>query len=272
MPPDAAPPHSLHFFDGPQHGLLLLCDHASNRVPPEFGDLGLDSCRWLDHIAWDPGAAGVALAMARALRCPLFLGAWSRLVVDLNRSPDAADLILAQSDGVAVPGNAAIDAAERQRRVASYHRPYHDAIDRHVAQLRADGTAPLLISIHTYTPVFGGEQRPWPVGILWKRHEPWLDGVLEGLRRQGLAAGDNAPYDGRVALGHTLEEHALRHGLRSVLFEVRQDLVATPAQQSGWAERLLAALHHAGLPIDAGAAGTAGGGGSSAVTRGGGAP
>jgi predicted N-formylglutamate amidohydrolase len=235
--------------------MLLLCDHASHRIPAEFGDLGLDAEQSLDHIAWDPGAEGIAVAMADALKCPMYLGNWSRLVVDLNRAPDAADLIPALSDGVAVPGNAALDAGQRERRIATYHRPYHQAIERHVAGLAAAGIAPLVISIHTYTPVFGGEQRPWPVGILWKRHEPWLDAVLEGLRRQGLAAGDNAPYDGRIALGHTLEEHALRHGLRSVLFEVRQDLVATATQQATWADRLLAALRYAGLPnTDTGAA------------------
>jgi predicted N-formylglutamate amidohydrolase len=248
MPPAASATAPFRFVDGPQQRLLLLCDHASHAIPPELGDLGLDPARALDHIAWDPGAEGIARAMADALQCPMVLGVHSRLVVDLNRAPEAADLILAISDGVDVPGNAVLATAERTRRIATYHRPYHDAIDGHLARLRDRGVAPVLISIHTYTPVFGGEQRPWPVGILWKQHEPWLDAVLEGLRRQGLAAGDNAPYDGRVALGYTLEQHALRRGLRSVLFEVRQDLVATTAQQAAWADRLLAALQHAGLP------------------------
>jgi predicted N-formylglutamate amidohydrolase len=245
---ETSAPAPYRFIDGAQRHLLLLCDHASHRIPPELGDLGLDAARARDHIAWDPGAEGIARAMARALGCPLFLGSYSRLVVDLNRAPDAHDLILAESDAVPVSGNAGLAPAERERRLAVYHRPYHHAIAGHIDRMRHAGIAPLTVSIHTYTPVLGGEQRPWPVGILWKRHEPWLDDVLEGLRRQGFAAGDNAPYDGRFALGYTLEHHALRNRLRSVLFEVRQDLVATDAQQLAWAHRLLAALQHAGLP------------------------
>jgi predicted N-formylglutamate amidohydrolase len=248
MSQPAADPPPFVFEDGPNRRLLLLCDHASSRMPAELGDLGLHAGAALGHVVWDPGAEGIARAMSDALACPLFTGSYSRLVVDLNRTPDAADLIVSENDGLMVPGNLLLAAHERQRRIACYHQPYHEAIALHLDGLSTIGIGPLVISIHTYTPVFGGRQRPWPVGILWKRHDPWLDDVFDGLHRQGLAVGDNEPYDGRIALGHTLEQHALRRGLRSILFEVRQDLVDSSRQQAEWAGRLLSALRHAGLP------------------------
>lgn len=236
------------FQPGPEQRLLVLCDHAGHALPPPYRGLGMDERDRLSHLAWDPGAHGVAQALANALRCPAFHGVYSRLLVDLNRAPEASDLIVFENDGVRVPGNLEVDDAERERRIALFHRPYHLAIQAHLVALEARGLQPLLIAVHSFTPVFNGRARPWPVGVLWKQGSDWLQRVFEGLRAQGLEVGDNEPYDGRAALGYTLEHHALPRGLPHVLFEVRQDLLQGPPAQQAWAQRLLAALRHAGLP------------------------
>lgn len=233
------------FIDGPRRDLLLLCDHASNRIPPELGDLGLSPNERLQHIAWDPGAAEIAQALRQHLECPAFFGGWSRLVVDLNRAPDAGDLILCENDGITVHGNLPLADVERQRRIEHYHRPYHLAIQAHLLQIEGEGVLPALVSIHTFTPALAGQHRPWSVGVLWKQLEPWLPDLLGSLRDQGLEVGDNQPYDGRAALGHTLQTHALARGLRHVLFEVRQDLLRDPDDCAVWAARLFKALEQA---------------------------
>ena len=238
------------FIDGPRRGLLLLCDHASNRIPAELGDLGLSPNERAQHIAWDPGAADVADALRQRLECPAFFGGWSRLVVDLNRAPDAGDLILCENDGIMVHGNLPLSDAERLRRIEQYHRPYHLAIQAHLLQLEQEGVLPAVVSIHTFTPALAGQHRPWSVGVLWKQYEPWLPDLLGSLRDQGLELGDNQPYDGRAALGHTLETHALARGLRHVLFELRQDLLREPDDCAVWASRLIKALRRAGFPVD----------------------
>lgn len=235
------------FIDGPRRDLLLLCDHASNRIPPELGDLGLSPCERERHIAWDPGAAEVAEALRQRLECPAFFGGWSRLVVDLNRAPDAGDLILCENDGIMVHGNLPLADAERLRRIERYHRPYHLAIQAHLLRLEQEGVLPAVVSIHTFTPALAGQHRPWSVGVLWKQYEPWLSPLLDSLRGQGLEVGDNQPYDGRAALGHTLETHALARGLRHVLFEVRQDLLRDADDCAAWASRLIEALRRAGF-------------------------
>jgi len=240
-------PAALRFVDGRRRDLLLLCDHASNRIPEELGDLGLSPAERRMHVAWDPGAEGVAAAMQAQLDCPAFFGCWSRLVVDLNRAPDAGELILCENDGVTVHGNLPLPDAERSRRIECYHRPYHLAIQAHLLALEHEGILPALVSIHTFTPVMGGIRRPWQVGLLWKQREPWLPPMLDCLSEQGLEVGDNQPYDGRAALGYTLEHHALARGLRHVLFEVRQDLVESGDQQTQWGARLVQALRRGGF-------------------------
>lgn len=242
MTPDrpALPAFALH--PGRRRDLLLICDHASNAIPPELGTLGLDAGALDQHVAIDIGAAGISRALAKALDCPAILGCWSRLVVDLNRVPDGHDLILAENDGIAVPGNLLLDQAERARRIERYHQPYHEAIARHLQAQEADGVVPALIAVHSFTPVFQGTPRPWDVGVVWQVQAPWLQPLIATLRAQGLTVGDNEPYDGHFAMGHTLERHGVDAGRRHVMIEVRQDLAATGEQQQAWADRLLRAL------------------------------
>lgn len=241
----AQPAFALH--PGRRRDLLLVCDHASNAIPPELGTLGLDAEALGQHVAIDIGAAGITQALAQTLDCPAIYGCWSRLVVDLNRAPDGHDLIVADNDGIAVPGNLLLDQAERMRRIERYYQPYHQAIARHLQAQEADGATPALLAVHSFTPVFYGAARPWEVGVVWKVDAPWLQPLLAALRTQGLHVGDNEPYDGHFAMGHTLERHGVDAGRRHVMIEVRQDLAATADQQQDWADRLLRALHASGF-------------------------
>lgn len=233
----------FRFEAGPRRDVFVLCDHAGNQVPPEYGDLGLPPGEIDRHIGWDPGAAGVACALAAQLECPLILGVYSRLLVDLNRARNDATLILAESDNTFVPGNLTISDAERADRVGRFHAPYHARIDAHVDGLIAHGVRPLLIAVHSFTPVLAGIERPWPVGVLWKLAREPVAGVIEALASEVQPVGDNHPYDGRTAMGWTLERHAVRRGLPHVMFEIRNDVIAGPAQQRAWGERLARALH-----------------------------
>ncbi len=223
---------------------LVLCDHASNRVPAELDDLGLSAFERGRHIAWDIGAADVARRLARHLRAPWIEHGISRLVIDGNRSGDDPTLIPAVSDGTVVPRNQALDTLERQRRWLAYHQPYHRRINRHLNQLAALSIEPMLVSIHSFTPRLGGttELRPWPIGVLW-RNDPSLARVLiHELGRDGTLVGDNQPYDGHLSLGHSVDLHGARRGLPHTTIELRQDLLSTPSARARWALRLFRAL------------------------------
>lgn len=232
---------------GSEQSLLVLCDHASNRVPAELGELGLSTADRERHIAWDSGAAGIAGALARRLDCPAFFGIWSRLVVDLNRSERAVDLIPQCSDGTLIPANQHLTQADVEARIAHYHRPYHQAIDRHLSAVEAIGVRPALISIHTFTPQLGGVQRPWHAGVLWKEPQPWVAGMVQSLARDQHVVDENVPYDGRTEMGYTLEHLGASSGRPHVMFEVRQDEVPSDAEQQAWADRLFSALHDSGF-------------------------
>lgn len=241
--PYAAP---FQAIAGRREDLLVLCCHASHAIPEALGDLGLTPVDRHEHVAWDPGAREVALALAARLDCPALLGGVSRLVVDLNRSPTSSELILAESDNRMVPGNLRVSDSERARRIAHWHAPYHDAIDRHLDRLAQSGIRPALVAVHSFTPVLWGRERPWPVGVLWKHDRGRVAALIDALRAQGLEVGDNEPYDGHVAMGYTLEHHGERRGLRHVLLELRNDLLGTREHTGAWADRLAAALAEAG--------------------------
>lgn len=225
---------------------LILCDHASNRMPPELSDLGLSAAKLLDHIAWDIGAGDVARRLAQHLRAPMIETGVSRLVIDANRPAGHPKLIPDVSDGIHVPGNQDLSAHERQRRWRCYHQPYHRRIDRHLKQMQTISMAPTLVSIHSFTPCLGsvGEPRPWPIGVLWDKDPVYASHLIRELGRDGVLVGDNQPYDGRALPGDTIDRHAASRRLPHTTIELRQDQLGTPALRERWARRLYMALTH----------------------------
>ena len=218
--------------------VLLLCDHASNFMPRAFGGLGLDEAQLARHIALDIGAAEVTRDLARRLGAPAMLSRFSRLIVDPNRIVDDPTLIPQIADGTVVPGNRDLSPAARDERIAAFHAPYHAAIEAKLDAMIARGPLPAIISMHSFTPVMRGFERPWQIGILWNRDPRLPLPVMARLRAEGLTVGDNEPYSGRDHHGHTLHTHAEPRGLANVLIEVRQDLIDTHHGAAEWAERL----------------------------------
>jgi predicted N-formylglutamate amidohydrolase len=219
-------------------GLLLLCDHASNRVPAAYGDLGLPKGELDRHIGYDIGAAALTRGLAASLDAPALLTTFTRLLIDPNRGEDDPTLIMRLSDGAVVPGNARVDAAERARRIAQFHAPYHDAIDAEIAGAIADGHPPALISMHSFTPVWRGVGRRWHAGVLWDRDDRIAGPLIAALEAEGdLVVGDNEPYAGAL-VNDTMYRHGTRRGLAHVLIEIRQDLIATEAGVAEWVGRL----------------------------------
>jgi predicted N-formylglutamate amidohydrolase len=220
---------------------LVVCDHASNRVPPEVagGDLGLPAAEMARHIAYDIGARGVTVELARLTGAPAVLSRFSRLVIDPNRGEDDPTLVMRLYDGTIVPANRRADAAEVARRLDAFHRPYHAAVAAEIDALAAAGRSPAIVAIHSFTPrLKGGAPRPWHVGVLWRHDDRLAAPLLARLRAEpDLVVGENQPYAGQLE-GDTLSRHGTRRGLRHVLIELRQDLIATAADQRLWAARL----------------------------------
>lgn len=226
----------------PGCGALILCDHASNAIPPDYGSLGLSPDQLERHIAYDIGAAEAARTLARALGAPAVLSCFSRLLIDPNRGEDDPTLVMKLSDGAIVPGNARADAAEVTRRLERFYRPYDRAVGEAIAAALAAGVPPAILSIHSFTPSWKGVPRPWHVTVLWDCDPRLPRPLLDALAAEpGLIVGDNEPYDGALA-GDTMHRHATRLGLSNALVEIRQDLIASREGSIEWGRRLARAL------------------------------
>jgi predicted N-formylglutamate amidohydrolase len=241
LAPDEPPPFEIVNPTGPAR-LVLVCDHASNRVPRALRHLGLAPAPLREHIAWDIGAADVARHLARRFGAPLALTSYSRLVIDCNRALGDPTSIAAESDGIPVPGNRGLSQGERNQRAETLFHPYHAAVARLVAE-KAKSAPPVIVSIHSFTPVFQRTRRRWHVGVLWNADDRLARPLQRALQRHPeLVVGDNEPYSARDGVGYTIAEHAERAGLVHVMIEVRQDLIATSSGAEHWAATIGDAL------------------------------
>ena len=219
--------------------VVLLGDHAGRAIPKALGTLGLGPAELARHIAWDIGIADVTRGLAKRLDAPAVLAGYSRLVIDCNRKLGDPTSMPQESDGVSVPGNRGLTPADRARRVAALFTPYHDAVSRVIEGRRRAGLVPAIVSMHSFTPVMKGFERPWHIGILWNRDPRLPVPVMKRLAAEGdICVGDNEPYSGRDEHGYSIYVHGHDIGLAHVLIEVRQDLVDTHHGAEVWAARL----------------------------------
>jgi predicted N-formylglutamate amidohydrolase len=225
---------------GGRSNAVLVCDHASHRVPERLGTLGLDPLVLAEHISWDRGAADVARRLSAHLDAPLVLSGYSRLVIDCNRPLCNAQSIAERSTGVFIPGNRALPPEDRVIRINALFRPYHDAIRRLLDSRSHRPT--VLLSIHSFTPVLTGQRRPWHIGV-----SHWRDRRLAALlgwalgRTGDFAIGDNEPYPIEDDIDYTIPLHGESRGLPCAMIEIRQDGILTEAGAAVWAARLAAA-------------------------------
>lgn len=235
----------VHVFGENRSGRwLVLCDHAANRIPPfvEGASLGVSDEDMARHIAYDIGAAGVALRLAERLGAPAVMANFSRLVIDPNRGEDDPTLIRRLYDETIIPGNRKMDEVERQFRLDACYRPYHQTVERMAA--RRKDTA--IVSLHSFTPQLRHhEPRPWHVGLLYAEDRRLTMPLLALLRAEGdLVVGENEPYSGHLP-GDTIDRHATRKGRQNTLIEIRSDLIEDDHGQAQWADRLARLLPQA---------------------------
>ena len=220
----------------------LVCDHASNRIPPQYDDLGLSPSDRVRHIAWDPGALAVSMRLTELLDAPLVHSTVSRLVIDCNRFTDSETLIASVSEDTEIPSNQRISAAERAERIFRYHRPFHEAIDELLAARDAAGRETILVCIHSFTPVFRGVHRPWPVGVLPPEDERFSRALYDALCDEVPQAeiGWNEPYATGQGYSYTVEPHG--RGRDATMIEIRHDEILEPNGVALWADRLARTL------------------------------
>ena len=222
---------------------LFTSDHYGRLIPKPLGDLGLPESELTRHIAWDIGIAGVAERLSKELGAHLIAQRYSRLVIDCNRPPRAASSIPLLSEATTVPGNEGLSREDAELRRRAIFDPYHRRIDEVIDQRMAEKRPTILVSLHSFTPVYAGVRRPWHIGTLYHRDKTLPPLLLKALRAEGdLVVGDNEPYAVSDETDYTIPVHGEARGLTNSGIEIRQDLIADQSGQQQWAERLARVL------------------------------
>jgi len=210
--------------------VVLICEHASNAIPDHLQNLGLDQKALSDHIAWDLGALDVAKSLSDRLDCPLVAGGMSRLVYDCNRPPEALDAFPAVSEVYRIPGNENLSQEDIQWRIEAVHKPFQAALGSVVTTQMARTGAPLIVTIHSFTPVYKGQKRAVEVGILHDEDSRLADAMLGAAQQgTGLNIQRNAPYSATDGVTYTLRKQGVNNKLQNVMIEIRNDLIADAA-------------------------------------------
>ena len=223
--------------------VILVCEHASRLLPKSLGTLGLSDEALASHIAWDPGALAVARRMAKSLDATLIFQRFSRLVYDCNRPPESPAAMPEKSEVFDVPGNAGLDQAARDARTEALYLPFREKLSALVKNRAAEGRAPVIVTMHSFTPVYFGKQRAVEIGILHDADTRIADAMLAAADTAGLYnVCRNEPYGPEDGVTHTLREHGLSNGLPNVMIEVRNDLIRDEVGQGVVADYLAGLL------------------------------
>lgn len=239
------PPFTVARADG-DSDVVLICEHASNTMPRALGTLGLKPEALASHIAWDIGAAAVAERLSQQLDAALVMQRFSRLVYDCNRPPEAAGAYPETSEIYQVPGNKGLSAEARAQRAEALYHPFHEAIDSLIDGRLAAGREVILVTVHSFTPVYFGNLRDGALGILHDTDSRLADAMLLAARETGLeGVRRNYPYGPQDGVTHTLRKHGLTRKIANVMLEIRNDLIADARGQAEWADRIGALLRQA---------------------------
>jgi len=208
--------------------LFLTCEHASQRMPEPYRFPEADRHLVGTHWAYDLGARELTLELAEALDASAVLSRFSRLLVDPNRAEHHPDLLRNVAEGKPVALNQHVTAEERERRIRTYYRPFHEAVDEELSRV----SAPVLLSIHSFTPVYEGRVRDVELGVLYNHEEAAALRLGRALEREFEGVAYNEPWSGKAGLIFSAESHAERHGRCALELEIRQDLARTPGYRS----------------------------------------
>lgn len=219
--------------------VLLVCEHASNHFPEAWGDLGLRAEQKVSHAAWDPGALAVATGLSERLDATLIHATVSRLIYDVNRAPDMPGAMPAKSEVHEIPGNVGISRDERLARTQAVYLPWANALHNLVAERIALGRRPVIVTLHSFTPVYFGQPRAVEFGVIHDADPQLSIAILNAAKSvTNLNAALNAPYSAADDVTHSLRLHATPYGLPNAMLEIRNDLIATAADQAFMADQL----------------------------------
>ena len=217
--------------------IILISEHASNHIPDDYKKLGLDDSLLETHIAWDIGIGSITRNLSAMLDAPAVLACFSRLLIDANRGLDQVGLIPETSDGHSIPGNQSLSTDELNERIEKFYNPFHQSVDQLIKSNIKDTHAPIILNMHSFTPMMNNKQRKWHAGMLWNKDDRVAKALGPSLTKRGFIVGDNEPYSGQQ-LNHTMNTHGTQHGYPHLNIEIRQDEISNEQDINKWSDVL----------------------------------
>jgi predicted N-formylglutamate amidohydrolase len=228
---------------------LLLCEHAGRLIPRAAGTLGLPEAELGRHIAWDIGARDVATELSDTIGAPLFLQRYSRLFCDCNRKPDAPAFAPEVSEATVIPGNRSLTAPDRERRAEAVFWPFHRAVAAALDRRAQAGRRTLLVTIHSFTPLFLGRARPWEIAVMYRHGGHFAPAIAHWLAQNAPhRLGINEPYQ-ITDNDYAIPVHGEGRRLPCVEFEIRNDLIGDAKAAAYWADLIARALRFAAKAV-----------------------
>jgi len=204
--------------------LIFICDHASNFIPSDYNNLGLEEKHLKSHIAFDLGARKFCQVLSEILKQTSFYANFSRLLIDTNRSEYSNQLIISKSAEIEIPGNQNIDNSEKEKRLKLFHRQYHQGLSNLITKKKKEFDKVYLISIHSFTKKFIDRKRGIEIGLLWNKNMNLLIPIQKSLTNLNFHFGRNFPYSG-FHYNYTLDRHSNGNNIENISIEIRNDLI-----------------------------------------------
>ena len=220
-------------------GFVIVCEHATNHIPPQLNGLGLGPDVSKTHIAWDLGAMAVAEKLSVLLDGPLVVQNVSRLVYDCNRPPGAADVMAEKSEIYEIPGNVGLSPEQRDERRIKYFEPFKAELAEIIESRSSKGRDLVLITVHSFTPVYEEKKREFDIGIIHDSDSRLADeAIIIANSDAKYDVRRNEPYGPADGVTFTLIDQGISRGMLNMMIEIRNDLITDENGQNVMAETI----------------------------------
>ena len=214
---------------------VLICEHASHYIPTNFNNLGLTEQQITSHIGWDIGAQALSEQLSALLNAPLILQTYSRLLYDCNRPVTELSAIPEKSEETIIPGNCNLSSIEKEARARDYYYPFH----RSVSQFLDEREASIIVTIHSFNPIYRGIERTVDIGIINDIDPTWAASLTAAAQQTpNIEVAQNQPYSAADGVTHTLQLHGRDRSIDNVMIEVKNNLIDCATGQQYFAKLL----------------------------------
>jgi predicted N-formylglutamate amidohydrolase len=159
---------------------LISCEHAVNRIVPQFAYLFPETDIFSTHWAYDAGALHFAKNLTRKIsmyfRTELICGNICRLLVDLNRPTDSKTLFTRFSGK--------LEPEKKEMLLHDFHNPYWYNIRQKIEQMLQSHPFLIHISVHSFTPELKNINRRTDIGLLFDRKRIFEQKLCANLKKQ----------------------------------------------------------------------------------------